>query len=248
VIRATIPLAVLSAVVLTVPVQGTQTPAPAIAVVTVKNPIAVARTAETIELSVYALRRAMTFDDVRKIHVRDDKTGKDLLTQAIDLNDDGTFEQLIFQADLAAGETRTFAVSVGERHIPTRDEFRAYGRFVRERRDDFAWENDLVAHRMYGAALETWKQEPLTSSAVDVWVKRTHRLIVNDWYMIDDYHQDHGDGADLYSSGTSRGCGGNGIWQDGKLYASANFRETRVLANGPIRVLFELGYDSWSAG
>jgi hypothetical protein len=248
VIRATLPLAVLSAVVLTAPVQRTQTPAPSVAVVTVKNPIPVARGAETIELSVDALRRAMTFDDVRRIHVRDDKTGKDLLTQAVDLNDDGTFEQLIFQADLAAGETRTFALSVGERHIPTRDEFRAYGRFVRERRDDFAWENDLVAHRMYGAALETWKQEPLTSSAVDVWVKRTHRLIVNDWYMIDDYHQDHGDGADLYSSGTSRGCGGNGIWQDGKLYASANFRETRVLANGPIRVLFELGYDAWSAG
>ena len=90
---------------------------------------------------------------------------------------------------------------------------------MRERRDDFAWENDRIAHRMYGAALETWAQEPLTSSAVDVWFKRTRRLVVNDWYMVDDYHRDTGDGADFYSAGKSRGCGGNGIWADGKLYA-----------------------------
>ena len=91
-------------------------------------------------------------------------------------------------------------------------DFRAYGRFVRERRDDFAWENDLVAHRMYGAALETWAQEPLTSSAVDVWVKKTNRLVINDWYMTDDYHRDTGEGADLYSAGRTRGCGGNAVW------------------------------------
>ena len=55
---------------------------------------------------------------------------------------------------------------------------------------------------MYGAALETWKQEPLTSSGLDVWVKRTPRLVINDWYMVDDYHRDTGEGADLYSAGT----------------------------------------------
>jgi hypothetical protein len=131
--------------------------------------------------------------------------------------------------------------------VYTREQFKAYGRFVRERRDDFAWENDRVAHRMYGAALETWAQEPLTSSAVDAWVKRTRRLVINDWYMVDDYHRDHGDGADLYSAGKSRGCGGNGIWDGGRLYPSANFRDSRVLANGPLRVMFELTYAPWTA-
>ena len=81
---------------------------------------------------------------------------------------------------------------------------------MRERRDDFAWENDRTAHRMYGKALETWAQEPLTSSSVDVWFKRTRRLVINDWYMVDDYHRDNGEGADMYSAGKSRGCGGNG--------------------------------------
>ena len=89
---------------------------------------------------------------------------------------------------------------------------------MRERYDDFAWENDKVAHRMYGAALETWQAEPLTSSTVDVWCKRTSRLVVNDWYMVDDYHHDTGEGADLYSAGKSRGAGGSGVWKDGRLF------------------------------
>lgn len=245
--RALVPAAIAGALAMADRPAALEQTAPHGAVLTVRNSLAIARPAETIELAVPDLQRALTFDDVRKIHVRDDASGRDLLTQAVDTNDDGTFEQLIFQADLAPNATRTFTLSVGDRHIPARDEFRAYGRFVRERRDDYAWENDVVAHRMYGAALETWAQEPLTSSAVDVWVKRTHRLIVNDWYMIDDYHRDSGEGADLYSSGNSRGCGGNGIWQDGKLYPSANFRDTRSLANGPIRVMFELTYDQWTA-
>jgi hypothetical protein len=119
---------------------------------------------------------------------------------------------------------------------------------VRERFDDFAWENDRVAHRMYGQALETWDKEPLTSSGVDVWVKRTRALVVNDWYMTDDYHVDHGEGGDFYSAGPSRGCGGSGVWSDGRLFVSRNFRSSRVLANGPIRLVFELTYEPWNAG
>ena len=216
--------------------------------VTVSNPLAIARASETIELAVPALKRSIAFDDVQRIHVRDDRTGKDLLTQAVDVDDDGAFEWLIFQSDFAASETKTFTLRLGDRQVAARDEFKAYGRFVRERRDDYAWENDRIAHRTYGQALETFAREPLTSSAIDIWVKRTRKLIINDWYMVDDYHRDAGDGADMYSAGKSRGCGGNGIWQGGRLYPSANFRESRSLANGPIRVMFELTYTNWDAG
>jgi hypothetical protein len=216
--------------------------------VTVTNPGDMVRPSETIVLPAADVQRAVPAKDLRTILVKDEKTGADLLTQAVDVNDDGTFDELVFQADLAAREARRFTLTAGERRIPKKEDFRAYGRFVRERRDDFAWENDKVAHRMYGAALETWAQEPLTSSAVDVWVKRTPRLVINDWYMVDDYHRDTGEGADLYSAGKTRGCGGSGIWKDGKLYASANFRDSRVLANGPIRVMFELKYLPWDAG
>ena len=215
--------------------------------VTVTNPTSDARPSETITLSAADLQRVLGVSNLQLVHVRDDRNA-DLLTQAVDVNDDGTFDELIFQADLKPSEMRRFTLETGERRIPKKEEFRAYGRFVRERRDDFAWENDLVAHRMYGAALETWAQEPLTSSGLDVWVKRTPRLIVNEWYMVDDYHRNNGEGADLYSAGRTRGCGGNGLWRDGKLYSSINFRQTRSLANGPIRVMFELMYEPWDAG
>src|SRR5213078_3870611 len=39
-----------------------------------------------------------------------------------------------------------------------------------------------------------------------------------------------------------RGCGGSGLWRDGKLVVSKNFRESKVLAAGPIRLVFELRY------
>ncbi|HKW18873.1 MAG TPA: DUF4861 domain-containing protein [Terriglobales bacterium] len=216
-------------------------------IVTVRNPSGIARPSETISVPASKLKQAMSIEDIRRVHVRDSGSGKELLTQAVDDDGDGKYDELIFQTDLAPNETRKFEVSVGERRIPTVQEFKAYGRFVREREDDFAWENDRIAHRTYGKALETWPQEPLTSSAIDVWTKRVPRLVINDWYMVDDYHRDHGEGGDFYSAGNSRGCGGNGIWANNRLYPSANFVDSRVLANGPIRVAFELTYPAWDA-
>jgi hypothetical protein len=233
----------LLVVIIAAGVVAAQAP-PATAVVTVKNPIDLARPAETIVLGSADLKAALNIDDLRRVYVRD-AGGRDVLAQAVDLNDDGTFDELVFQIDLAPAQSAALTLTVGDRRVYTAGQFKAYGRFVRERRDDFAWENDRVAHRMYGAALETWKQEPLTSSAVDVWFKRTRRLVINEWYMVDDYHRDLGDGADLYSAGRTRGCGGSGVWEAGRLWTSANFRDTRVLANGPIRVTFELRYQAW---
>src|SRR5215469_7682901 len=221
--------------------------APSQVTVTVQNPIQLARASETIAVRAADLKRLLKIDDIRRVHVRDQRSGQDLLTQAVDEDGDGAYDELIFQTDLGPNENRSFQLRLGERRVPTSEEFKTYGRFVREREDDFAWENDKIAHRMYGEALETWPQEPLTSSAVDVWVKRVPRLLINDWYMVDDYHRDHGEGGDFYSAGSTRGCGGNGVWANGQLYPSANFRNSRVLANGPIRLIFELTYPAWDA-
>jgi unsaturated rhamnogalacturonyl hydrolase len=212
---------------------------------TARNPLPAARPSETLELSAAALSSSFRAEDLARVHVREEPSGCEVLSQAVDLTGDGVPEQLVFQVDFAPRETRVFSLTPGERRKPVRDDFRVYGRFVRERFDDFAWENDRIAHRMYGAALETWEKEPLTSSTVDVWCKRTRRLVINDWYMVDDYHVDHGEGADFYSAGRSRGCGGSGLWSGGRLYTSRNFRQSRVLASGPIRLVFELVYEAW---
>lgn len=205
------------------------------------NKLQFARPSQTIELPSEELA-PLGEKDLAKIHVKD-ATGKELLCQAVDSDGDYTPDMVIFQADFAPGETKSFTVSVGSKWIYTKDQFKAYGRFVRERFDDFAWENDRIAHRMYGKALETWVREPLTSSTVDIWSKRVTRMVINDWYMVDNYHVDTGEGMDDYSAGPTRGCGGNGLWADDKLWVSKNFVYSRVLANGPIRVMFELTYE-----
>jgi len=212
--------------------------------VVVHNELPIARRSETVELSAASL--ASLGNDLTKVHVFEHGSTREVLAQALDLDGDGKFESLLFQTDLPARGSRSFELKAGEKRAYKPSDFRVYGRFHRERFDDFAWENDRVAHRMYGAALETWKAEPLTSSTVDVWLKRTRRLVQNEWYMADDYHRDNGEGADFYSAGKSRGCGGSGLWRDGKLVVSKNFRHSRVLANGPIRLVFELDYPLWS--
>jgi hypothetical protein len=211
--------------------------------VTAVNKLKTARQSETIELAAEALA-PLGEKDLMKIHVRDG-AGKEVLAQAVDTDYDDYHkpDMLIFQADFGPNETKTFTLTTGPKREYSKEDFRAYGRFVRERFDDFAWENDRIAHRTYGKALITWKGEPLTSSAIDIWSKRTSKLVINDWYMVDNYHADHGEGVDAYSAGPTRGCGGSGIWSNGQLYIPTNFVDSRVLTNGPIRVMFELVYE-----
>lgn len=211
--------------------------------VTAVNKLKIARPSETIELTAQALS-TLAEKDLTKLHVRD-SSGKDVLAQAVDTDYDDYHkpDALIFQADFAPNETKTFTITAGKKREYKKEDFRAYGRFVRERFDDFTWENDRVAHRTYGKALITWKGEPLTSSSIDIWSKRTEKMVINDWYMVDNYHADHGEGLDAYSAGPTRGCGGNGIWSNNQLYIPTNFVDSRVLTNGPIRVMFELVYE-----
>jgi pectinesterase len=210
------------------------------------NKLPIARYSQTIELSAKDL--APLGADLTKIHIMGAAGVKapmmEMLCQAVDTDFDAFHKPdvVIFQSDFAPGETKTFTVSVGKKIEYQKEDFNAYGRFVRERFDDFAWENNLIAHRTYGKALETWQGEPLTSSAIDIWSKRTPRMVIDEWYMVDNYHSDTGEGCDDYSAGATRGDGGNGLWATDKLWVSKNFTDSRVLANGPIRVMFELDY------
>ncbi len=202
-------------------------------VVHVTNPSDIRRVDETVEVA------AGSGNPV----VMDGLTSRVLASQVVG-------DKLLFQVDLAAGDTRHFLVLSGDSlaAVPPAD-VKTFCRFVPERMDDFAWESDRTAHRMYGPALITG--EGTVSSGVDVWVKRTRGLVMNKWYKAGDYHSDHGEGLDGYSvahnSTPTRGCGGLGIWDEGKLYVSSNFKTQKVIATGPIRSEFELTYDAWDA-
>lgn len=121
--------------------------------VTAVNKLNIARQSETIELTVRDLA-PLAEKDLTKLHVRD-SSGRELLAQSVDTDYDEYRKPdiLIFQADFKPRETKTFTVFAGAKREYKKEDFRAYGRFVRERFDDFAWENDRIAHRTYGRAL-----------------------------------------------------------------------------------------------
>jgi hypothetical protein len=121
---------------------------------------------------------------------------------------------------------------------------KAYAKFVPLREDDFAWENDLVAFRMYGpSSLATPTK---AASGIDCWLKRVDYSVIDKWYdnykHKISYHTDWGEGHDPYHTGTSRGTGGTALWIDGTPYPAGTFSAWRIIDNNPEKVIFELDY------
>ena len=116
-------------------------------------------------------------------------------------------------------------------------------KYIPQRLDDIAWENDRIAHRIYGPALE---KKSFTGSGIDVWVKSTRNYIIDEWYKRGDYHLDRGDGLDFYDVGHSRGCGGLGIWDGTQLYTSGHWVSYEIKDTGPQRAVWTLKYAPWN--
>jgi len=229
--------------------------------VTVTHELAIARPSETIAIPWTEVNQAMPGALLQHLEVKN-ASGKVLPYQVTNVapeakdprNEGVAYGHLLFQHDFAAGEkSATFTV---ERIAGLAPVFptKAFARFIPERLDDFAWENDKIAHRTYGPALaapdtEKIGKEVLVTSGLDIWSKRVPYLVVDRWYNIghDHYHKDEGEGMDMYQVGTSRGAGGTGVWDGQKLHVGRNFKTWKILANGPGRAIFELGYDAWDA-
>jgi unsaturated rhamnogalacturonyl hydrolase len=211
----------------------------------VTNPAQLYRHCETVELSLSRLaRRGLRSTSLA---VMDGLVSRILDSQAYASEPGKAPETLLFQADLAPGETRTYYIlDASVLAAVPRPIVKTYARQIGERYRDMAWESDRIAHRMYHRDLIP--AEGTVSSGVDVWVKSTRALVINKWYKNGDYHNDHGEGLDDYRVGRSRGCGGLGIWDGHTYYVSSNYRSARIITTGPVRSEFELTYDAWEAG
>lgn len=232
-------------------------PAPPQQTVTVRNRLDLNRERETISLPVGRLRPELRQLGPAGLVVQDAQTGAVVLSQWLDLDADGQPEELLFQTDIPAKGRRQFVLTAGT-PPPAPADRTTFARFVPERTDDFAWENDRVAFRTYGPnAQELYdRKDPngTLSSGMDCWLKRVPYPIIDKWYGRHvrekrfAYHTDVGEGYDPYHVGSSRGTGGTGVLDGGKLYVSRNFTGYQVLATGPIRTVFELSYAPWDAG
>ena len=213
--------------------------------IVVVNPGRLFRDSETISLNWKDVKRAVAGITKGNVAVLDFKSNRPLITQLVEI--DGKSE-LLFQTDFAPGEQKYFWVMKQPATLEKPESKTAtFCRFVPEREDDFAWENDLIAFRMYGPAL--WDDS--VNNGVDCWLKCVTYPIIDKWYgQMNEktYHKDWGEGYDPYHVGKTTGCGGLRIVEDGQFLHPNVYDQWRVIENGPIRSVFELTYDkSWKA-
>ncbi|MDR0902168.1 MAG: DUF4861 domain-containing protein [Opitutaceae bacterium] len=222
--------------------------------VTVSHDLAAARPSETIVIPFAEVSRrlpGLLFDQV----VVRDAGGAVVPSQATAFHHvhrgAPVYQELVFQHDFAAGEkSAVFTIEASPVPAPPVPA-RVMARYVPERHDDFAWENDRMAHRIYGPGLELAAAGPdqMTSSGIDFWCKKVRHFVVDNWYHKghDGLHTDTGEGLDMYDVGTYRGLGGTGVWDGSALRTSRNWSTWKILAGGPLRAVFELGYEPWDA-
>ena len=118
-------------------------------------------------------------------------------------------------------------------------------RFISERREDIAWENDFCSFRIYSRVVKD-----KVSSGVDYWAKRVHYPTFENWYALNaqkqPYHIDRGEGCDFYAVGKKRGLGGSAVIEDGKLVCPEPYANYRIYKDGPEELEFEIFYQPYN--
>lgn len=202
--------------------------------VTISNTSNIEKISETIEVPWRDLTRLKGLD-AKKIIVRENSSGQEIPSQVI-FDGGKNPKSIIFQTNISSRETQRFIILA---EIPQKYEIKVYGRQVPERFDDFAWENDKVAFRMYGEALEG---KSGMAKGIDFWAKKTSRLIINELYKGADYHRNHGDAVDAYHVGMTLGAGNAEPIVSDSIIFPINYSEYKILDEGPIRISFMLIY------
>ena len=204
--------------------------------VVITNSSNLERKAEVVEVKTSKLTKPFVLKN---------NDGKETAYQLI-YNDKKEVTGFIFQADVKAKSSETYWLKAGTA-LPVKA--KTHGRFVPERKDDFAWENDMAAYRMYGPALA----KENASNGVDYWAKCTDELVVDQRYKDDiyneiSYHIDHGKGLDFYKVAHTLGCGGIAPYFSDSLWVGNQFDSYQVLVDGPLRTVFTLTYNNFKVG
>jgi len=184
-------------------------------VVKVSNPLNESRASETICVdlkSTPVMVNLFVFSETLK---------KEIPFQFIDDNNDGKNDQLIFQADFEPNQTQRFRVLDADEFSQPKPEFQTIAYYMPQDKNDFAWENDKIAFRIF------------SSTSGGIWPVAI---------------RDNSRTPDIVDINQTLGCGGIGVWSDKKLYCSQNYVQRKIIANGPIRTIFELTYNPWQAG
>lgn len=222
---------------------------------TLVNPLPVDRQQEVVEIPLGQILDHLHLGpaNAASIAAQDAATGQPIPTQLDSGNPGAAPDRLLLLVQLPAHGRQRISLRVNpdaQKSPPL-----VFGREAPERKDDFAWENELVAYRVYGPALQATGE---IASGIDVWSKRIPNFVIDAFYKRDaegarthnpalTYHRDNGQGLDSYYVGPTRGCGGTAVFSGGTLIVSKNYTTLRMLGNGPIRFSFEVSYAPWDA-
>lgn len=174
-------------------------------------------------------------------------------------------DKVIFPAKVKGSSSATYTIQAG---TPKEVPVMATGRHYPERVDDIAWENDLVAFRAYGPALQATGER---AYGYDVWTKyNTTEPVVEARYAMElnpatlakidslrkvdpaaarklrqstSYHVDHGNGLDCYKVGPTLGGGTSALMVDDEIIYPYAYKIYKIHDNGPLRFKVELVYN-----
>lgn len=181
------------------------------ATISVKNNLDFPRK-EIVVVSGKQLSDLIKGNKANDLRIKKEGTSEYVVLQWVDFNQDGVADELLFQAEVPAKAKVNYQVVFDGNILLPESAITTYSRFVPERTDDYAWENDKVAFRTYGPdaqkRVEENRPEGTLSSGIDLWLKRTDQSIINKWYGENlkkpgYYHIDHGEGYDPYHVGAS---------------------------------------------
>ncbi|MFD1294682.1 DUF4861 domain-containing protein [Lutibacter holmesii] len=224
-------------------------------IIVLKNTLEIPRLNETVEISKSSLGFSKE-ESFELYGVKNMENNTFLTTQFIDEDADGNVDVLLFQPMLKANSEAEFQIVKLEQAEEEKSVAICYSRFVPERTDDYAWENNKVGFRTFGPTAQKMIEENVKggtlTSGIDAWLKKVEYPIINKWYQKatngeGTYHEDTGEGLDNFHVGISRGVGGVAVKVDTSYYFSKNFSAWKTISTGPIRTSFILTYKNWDA-
>lgn len=182
-----------------------------------------------------------------------DPNGQEIPSQA---THDG---KLIFQAGVPAKGKAVYYATKG---TPQKYAAKVAGRLFTERQDEFGWENDKVAYRIYGHGgavgydlfnkntsdlmLDYWyasEQNQDMRRVIKDLGKRGYKDLADQVYNAYCYHINHGKGMDCYTVGPTLGGGANALMEaNGNLLMPSCYKSYKILDQGPLRFTVELTY------
>ena len=203
--------------------------------VKVSNQLNIERSGEIVEVSMTKISKRMKLKNTTQIIVLS-ADGEQVPHQ---ITYDGL---LIFPVEIAAKATATYTIQSGN---PQKIETIAYGRHYPERLDDVAWENDLVAFRAYGPALQASGERGF---GYDLFTKKnTTKPTLETRYAKElsreqSYHIDNGYGMDCYAVGPTLGAGVAALMVNNSIVYPWCYKTQEVLNNGPLRFTVKLAF------